>query len=295
MRLITKKRIVITGLALCLMVAAGLSKPGRSGLRVVLAKLGSAPAAGPDVEQRARARHGWDRQPIVNSVMRGTLTYYDRGGLAVQRVGMTLYRKYPDRVRLEIDRPGGREVSGFDGRDAWRAGVTQLRNADARDIRGWARMWPERLFVGRGNGEAYREVGRFTDERAKAKVTGEADGDDPGTVADQVEVEDNVGDVPANPRNGADWRRVSFYVDGETSLVYTARWLEPNDPRRQVDDPGTALMDLRVDFRRWTQAEGVIWPFEVIHRRGGKTAFRVEVTEVQVNQQLPDTLFQNPN
>jgi outer membrane lipoprotein-sorting protein len=290
-----KKRIAIPLVVLCLMaVAVALSKPVRTTFKTVLASVVSPAAASADVEQRARARHGWDRQPILNSVTHGTITYYDRSGIAVQRVGLTIYRKFPDRVRLEINRPGGQEVSGFDGQTAWRAGVAQLRDADARDIRGWARMWPERLFIGRGNGEPYREVGRFQDERAKASVTGEVAESDAEVVADQVEVEDNVGPAPANPRNGADWRRVSFYVDSETSLVYTARWMEPNDPSRQVDDLGAALMDLRVDFRRWTQVEGMIWPFEIIHRRGGKTDFRVEVADVQFNQQMPDTIFQQP-
>jgi hypothetical protein len=294
MTISNKTRIVIPIITLCLLAAAGLSKPGRATLKTVLAKIASPAAASNDVEQRARVRHGWDHQPILNSVTHGTITYYDRSGIAVQRVGLTVYRKFPDRVRLEIDRLGGQEVSGFNGRDAWRAGVTQLREADARDIRMWARMWPERLFIGRGNGEPYREVGRYHDERAKATVAGEVAETDADVVADQVEIEDNVGPAPANPRNGADWRRVSFYVDSETSLVYTARWLEPNDPSRQVDDDGVAAMDLRVDFRRWTQVEGVIWPFEIIHRRGGKTDFRIEVADVQFNQQMPDTLFQEP-
>lgn len=284
-------------------------KPGRRGLvaaaiigtlllAAVLSRLGQSseppsktdtPAMQTDAEQRARARHGWDGRLTNTSVVRGAITYYDINGIEVQRVGMTLYRGYPDRLRLEIERPGGSEVSGFDGRASWRAGVAGLKEADARDIRSWARMWPDRLFVDRNNGAKYREVGRFADERAAVEAVGTQE---QTVVAEQVEVEDTVGPLAEGP---LDWRRVSYYLDSRTSLVYSARWLEPNDPNLRVDDPAAALVDVRVDFSNWAEVEGVAWPFQVTHYWGGRLDFRIDVSGVEFDQQAPDTIFQDPN
>jgi hypothetical protein len=39
---------------------------------------------------------------------------------------------------------------------------------------------------------------------------------------------------------------------------------------------------------------GVLWPFEIIKWTGGRVEFRLQVTQLQVNQSLPATLFQAP-
>src|SRR5262245_39908907 len=120
-----RKRIAITSsLALCLLGAVGMSKPGRMTFRRVLSVLAS---PSPDAAQRARTKHGWGARPIENSLVRGTLTYYDRNGLETRRFKIALYRKYPDQLRRELERDDGsgkKIVSGFDGRVAWRAGAT---------------------------------------------------------------------------------------------------------------------------------------------------------------------------
>ena len=43
----------------------------------------------------------------------------------------------------------------------------------------------------------------------------------------------------------------------------------------------------------WTQVDGVIWPFSVTHQRGGRIDFRLEVSSVQLNQNLPDSMFKD--
>lgn len=289
------KKVYATVLVLFLLLSAAAStRPGQTSIRAALKKiglLGTPPS--PDIEQRARAKHGWDRRPILDTVIQGMITYYDRGGIAVQQLPMTLYRKYPDRLRLEIDRPGGQETSGFDGRDAWRANVVELRDTDARDIRGWSRMFPERLFVTRDKRARYREVGRFLDERARRNPGLSQQGQEP-IEADQVEMEDDVGPTTSSPDKANDFRKVSYYVDSESSLVYATRWLEPNDPSKRVDDKGAPLMDVRVDFSKWTQVDGVVWPFQLIHQRGGRIDFTIQITGMQTNQQMPDTLFHKP-
>lgn len=292
------KKVYATVIVLLFLVSGVASThPGQQTIKAALQKIGLLDTKpSPDIEKRAREKHGWDRKPILTSVIRGIITYFDGSGIAVQQLPITLYRKYPDQLRLEIERPRGQEISGVDGRDAWRASAVELRDTDARDIRGWSRIWPERLFVTRDEKAQYREVGRILDERARREPGPGKPGGSPQVqepiVADQVEMEDEVGPMAAAPNDAKDLRRISYYVDSQTSLVYAARWLEPNNPSKHVDDRSSALMDVRVDFSRWTQVDGVIWPFQVIHQRGGKIDFTIQVTSVQTNQPIPDTAFQ---
>src|SRR5215469_6563705 len=72
------------------LAAAGLSQPGRRSVEKLVAAITGASApqtpaatttAAPDVEQRARSHHGWSTS-VLDSVQRGSITYYDGSGAA---------------------------------------------------------------------------------------------------------------------------------------------------------------------------------------------------------------------
>ncbi|HKQ05088.1 MAG TPA: hypothetical protein VJ464_08160 [Blastocatellia bacterium] len=308
MKLNNQRRIVLAAAFTCLLAVGGMSKPGRTMLsRVTLAvKTGEvralwsgAPAsatvatAAADVEQRARAKHGWGT-PVLNSVAHGVMTSYDRNGAVTGRTGITLYRKYPDRLRVEMGLGMPTEVLGFDHQEAWKAGAATLTAQQARDIRAWLRASPERLFVTRAGGASYREAGRRIEDYRPATPWQGATRQVP-TVLEQVEVEDLIGPMSASRRQSTDRRLIDYYVDKENAVVVAARWLEPEDPQQVADDPATASLDVRVDFANWRQVEGVLWPMQVTHWLGGRVDFRVDFDSVRLNQQMPDTLFQKPN
>ncbi|HIK12995.1 MAG TPA: hypothetical protein IGS52_22505 [Oscillatoriaceae cyanobacterium M33_DOE_052] len=240
------------------------------------------------MEQRARAKHGWNNA-ITNSVVKGTISYFDRDGKMTGQSAITLYRKYPDKLRVEIGSGGTVTVSGFDQTSAWRAGSARVSEEEARDIRQWLRLWPDRLFITRAAGAPYREGGRHL-EHHKPPAPGRA----PEilaqpVVSEVVQIEDTIG--PQSGNSARDKRRISYHINGQESTVSTARWLEPDDPRRSAEDFSAPMMEVRVEFARWQQVGGVLWPFEVTHWLGGKVDFRIDVLEVKFNQPMPDTLF----
>lgn len=285
----TKKRLVIASGLVCLLAAAGVSNPGRATLKAAFKGIAALVVSGPDVEERARASHGWDARPVTNSLVLGTMIYYDGGGREVRRYAMRLYRKYPERLRMELERQGTTVTAGFDGREAWRAGASQISEEEARDIRQLLRATPERFFVVRGAGGRYREVGRISDERSPLNRRRNPEMDEP--PVDQVEIEDLVGPAAGKGRSRADLRQVSYLVNSESGVVNAARWLEPAILSTSPDDPNNPKLEVRIDFTAWNNIGGVLWPLEVIHQRGGSVDYRIEVSEVRVNQQMPDTLF----
>lgn len=305
MKRINTKLAVIALVPIGLLFTIGLSKPGRSAINRLISLVAPSPvtttaeknaqplgntvsptATAEDVEGRARVRHGWNAT-VINAVARGTITYYDSDGMVSGQAAITLYRKYPQLLRIEIDRGGTVEVLGFDQVRAWKAGAATLSEEDARDIRAFLRMGPERLFVTRGGGSPYREAGR----RVEDSVPG-ADGTVSPVMLEQVRMEDTIGPPPIANRVG-DRRSVYYYIERDSSTVVTARWLEPDDPRRSVSDPNTPLTDVRVDFTGWQRVAGVLWPFEISHELGGRVDYRIQLSQVKLNQPLADTLF-NP-
>jgi hypothetical protein len=284
--------IAIAAVVMCLFAMIGISKPGRSVLTKLIARGRLALQAPADVEQRARAKHGWNAG-VLNSVVKGELVDFDGNGMATRIAGFTLYRLYPDRLRLELDRRGSVEVSGFDGRDAWRQGAASLTEEAGRDIRAFLRVWPERLFNSRASGAEYSEAGRKFEDRRPAFPGQPAMEIQPPQVFDQVVITD--ASVPrAVAGRVPDERNVVYYVGSQDSTVWAARWLEPDDPRKVVALRSASLTDVRVDFGRWQQVQGVLWPMEVTHTFGGKVDWQMRVSEVRLNQSLAVTLFQRP-
>jgi hypothetical protein len=271
--------------AVFITTAVAMSRPGRTVIGKVVAMMSAAPAAKEtasaealpereDVEQRARRKHGWT-SGVTSWLARGSIIYYDAGGKAVEQWAVTVYRKYPEQGRIEINRGAGIETSGYDGTRAWRTGTERVSEEVARDIRAMIRLTPERLFVTRSRGASYRESGQRIEERGDSGVA----------TFDEVEMDDALGE--------GDRRRVAYYINRESQMVESARWLEPDDPRRRIDDAGTALTDMRIDFGKWKAAGGVQWPMEIVKSKGGRMELRIELNEVVVNPQIADSIFQN--
>lgn len=239
-----------------------------------------------DVESNAREQHGWSDH-IQDSVVHGKIAYYDDRGNQTSSAALTLYRIYPDLLRVELawDTGTGTDLFGVDENDAWVHGVSTSSADDMRDIRAFLRIWPERLFVLRNNGAGYRELGSHTED-VKLAGPGEPPVDiDPAITFDQVQVEDLI------KISSTDKRILFFYVDRSNSRVSALRYMEPEDPNADPSEPGTDKIDNRVDFDNWHTVDSVLWPFLITHRLGGKVDFRIWVSDVSMNQSLDSSLF----
>ena len=296
-----RKRLFLAGgvavfLLLTIVIA---SEPVRSALRSVFSETtaGGATTAvstaltALDTEQRVRTRHGWN-STLQNSVITGQISFFNRAGQQTGQANITLYRKYPNLMRAVIVRGTSVETVGFDATQAWKSGKAGLSEAEARDIRAWLRLWPERLFTLRSAGARYREAGKRVEEVRPSTPWQAAAQIDPPAVLEQVEIQDTIGAGPDAQRVG-DRRSVYYYID-QSSLIRSARWLEPDDPRARADDRRAAKTDCRTDFGNWLQMGGVMWPMEITRWLGGTVAFRIQVDEVKVNQPVTDSMFQNP-
>lgn len=242
-----------------------------------------------DVESNARAQHGWSER-IVDSVIHGKIAYYDDRGNQTSSAALTLYRIYPDMLRVELAWYSGNAtgVYGVGENDAWEQGVSVPSADDMRDIRAFLRVWPERLFVARGNGAYYSELGSHIED-FKLTGPGEPPVDiDPAITFDQVQIEDVI------KISSTDIRLIYYYVDRIDSRVKALRYMEPEDPDADPTDPATDKIDARVDFDNWHTVNDVLWPFLVTHRLGGKVDFRIWVSDVAINQSLSSDLFQRP-
>jgi len=296
--------VVVT---VCLLAAVALSNRGRTTIRRLAAKLTGSPTAtlatgpgeptavaqaGPDVEQRARIRHGWTSS-ITNSVVQGTIITYNRNGGVIDQANLTVYRAYPNRVRVELSRGGVVETMGFDGISAWRAGTANLPAARAREIRAFLRAWPDRLFSSRDGGAVYREAGPRLESSKPARPWQGATHLARPVAYEQVEMQDVL--VPAAAGLPGDRRSVTYYVNRETATIEASRWLEPDNPLRAITDPDAPKLDVRVDFGDWRRVGPVLWPYDIVHWLGGRVDFRITVSQVQINQPLADVIFQSPN
>jgi len=298
MRINRKKLIITATVAVLLLAIAAASKPGRSTLNRLYSLLSGAAStaaspAGPDVEQRARSKHGWTN--VITSTLRGTITYFDPNGAIARRANVTIYQKHPDRLRVDIEQDGLIISQGFSHGEVWQARAESLTEEAERDIRAWLRLFPERLFLVRGAGASYREVGRhLEDSRPGSPGRGPSDVR-PARELDEVEIEDVIGPPASNPTRLSDRRMITYLIDPETSIVHSVRWMEPDDPAEEViEGSAAATRQVRIEYGGWRRVEGVLWPMEVTHWLGGRVDFRVDVKDVLVNQQLADTVFRDP-
>jgi outer membrane lipoprotein-sorting protein len=251
-------------------------------------------AGSADVEQQAEAAAGWT-QNIHNSVTKGTLNRYDRSGAATQQAGITFYNRYPDQLRVELDHGAGNiEIFGFDQTTSWSNAKSSLSASDARDVRSWLRSRPERLFTKRGGGSPYREAGMIYEDYIPGMPWQGPQTLSPEVQAYQVEVLDTVTPAQGATVAWSDRRRSYYYVNRTGSLIWSQRWMEPEDPTQDPDDKKTSKIAMQVDFRNYKAVGGVQWPFDIVHWYGGNVDYRITVTDVKMNQPLPDTLFQRP-
>ena len=290
---------VLTGaaIAVCLIAAAAISQPGRAALGGLYAKLRAtsitaAPAPPPlDLEGRAREKHGWDRTP-ESWVMRGTIAYFDPSSAMTRRNALTIYRKDKEQIRVDVEHQGVIQAQGLYNGEEWQARAGNLSESQERDIRAWLRIFPDRLFVERAKGKAYRELGRLIDSRPDFPGRGPKD---PRAIkqVEQVEVEDVIDRRRGDEVRKSDKRLITYLIARDDSLVISASWHEPDDPT-QSEGEVTASREVRVDFGGWRRVGGVLWPLEITRWQGGKLDFHIELQEVQVNRGLPDTVFQKP-
>jgi len=259
-----KTRIVAltTLLLIGLLAVAGVSKPGRTTARKLFSLLAPV-AASPDVEQRARAKHGWNTR-MTGAVVRGTITYY-QDDLVQRQARLTLYYGFPNQLRVETEYQGIIEAWGYGSAGEWQLRAASLSAEEKRDIRGWLRLLPARLFVDRAANAGYRELGsRLEAGRPEAPGHRRADNQSWKGI-EEVEVIDNIG--------AADRRAIYYTVDKDNAIVSSARWLEPDNPQDNVEDPNAPTKEVRVDFSNWRRFDGVLLPQQVTRWVAGKADF----------------------
>jgi hypothetical protein len=296
------RRLLITSVAaLAVLLVAGLGWPGRLNLMRILSPGTSATTAAvvpqggdsSDPEEKAKGKHGWGSPP-QSSIQRGIITYFDPSGAVARRAILTVYRKYPNQIRVDVEQDGLIQTQGIDTGSPWQArSAASLTDAQNRDIRGWLRIWPDHLFITRSAGGAYRELGQAIEQARPGPPGHRILYPRPDRVLDLVEVDDDISPPGSNSNQGGEKRTVSYLVDRERSVVYAARWLEPDDPTQSADSTA-ASTDIRIDFGDWKRVGGVLWPMRITRYVGGRLDWNVELREVLVNAQLPATVFQEP-
>ena len=295
------KTALAAGAAVVMSLAAAcLSQPCRTSVQKLIAAVTGAahgqapttPAPATDVEQRARAHHGWSTT-VLDSVAHGSLTRYDRTGAITSQGTFVIYRKFPVLLRVEVTVGTTTSISGFDSTNPRQSGQTALSSAAARDIRAWLRSGPEWMFLSRASGAAYREPGRRVEDHRPPTPWQPSIDLGQAREYDQAELIDLIG--PLTPTQGpVDRRRVTYLVDRQTSLVAAARWLEPANPSQDPTTAGASQIETRVDFGVWRDLAGVQWPYQITHWSGGAVDYRVQLTSVQMNQNPAGSMFQKP-
>ena len=279
--------------SICLLGAAALSKPGRATVDRLYTMLRGADGVSPgaaDAEGRAKEKAGWDKPPAT-SVTSGTITYFDPRGAILKRGRITVYRNYPDSIRVDIEHQGIVQTQAFDGKDTWQARAAALTDGQERDIRALLDVWPEQLFLARGRGRAYREIGRvFQDSRPSRPVR--SPDDDKLKEFNQVEIQEQIVTPPDGNKAGkTDRRTITYLIDAKEDRVYSAQWLEADDASKS-DQDGTSRYAVRVDFEKWRRVDGLLWPGQISRWDGGQLQWVIEVKDVQVNAALPSRLFE---
>src|SRR5205814_1404998 len=105
----------------------------------------------------------------------------------------------------------------------------------------------------RGRGNAYREVGTIVEDH-KPELPGKTDPQlREAKVLQMVEVEDAIG---GNGKSQRDKQKITYLVDRDSSLIYSVRWLEPDDATDQGSGRPVKGQEVRVDFSDWRQVGG---------------------------------------
>jgi hypothetical protein len=299
-----QRTIIISLAAIGALGAVSLSRPGKSAISKVLPTAGPAKARSaaatptptltpsPDIEQRARAAHGWTAS-IHDSLLTGSINFYDRAGNVTRQGPIKILRSYPDKVRVEITSGGATEILGFDHVAPWDSLTSSLTSPQQRDIRAWTRFTPERLFVTRSAGQQYAETRPIQEDHVPASPGRPALDLAEPIVFNRPLIADQTGN-PLAAVNPGDQRNVMYLVNAADNIVNAGQWLEQSDPAGSLIGPNADLQQVRVDFSAWQRINGVLWPFEITHWLGGKVDFRVEVTNVLMNQNPASSLFQGP-
>ncbi len=285
--------------SLAALTVIALSGPGKAAVNQLLAAVSQrddqqprsiATPTTPEWAEQARTRHGWTAG-VNNTVLQGSISFYNRDGSSAGTGSLVIYRRYPDLLRVEMTRGGNVQVFGFNGNQAWSGTNTNLPPALARDIRQWLRLSPERLFTGRVTGRSYREAGgRREDFRPGSPWQGQQQINPPRQLL-LAEVEDLLG-APPDANQAGDRRLITYYLNAQNYTIETARWLEPVDANRRIEEGDAAFVDLRVEYSNWQTVGGMLLPYEVVVWKGGRVDSRLQISLLLVNQNLPISLFQ---
>ncbi len=238
------------GFVLALILLAGLAPALR----------GKGPAAASLEEILSRyyqARGGLDKlRALKGCRMSGTITLAEEG----LTLPLVVWRKRPDRLRVETTLAGQTSIQAFDGRQAW--WLVPALAAEARA------MPPERERF-------FRRQSRFADPLVSWKEAGS-----------RLELLDGEADGggSALKLTAANGREVLFAIDAASGLL------------RASALPGNAGAEgaAEVLYGDWRPVDGLQMPFAIENRAGGRTRVRIVLDAVQIDPPLPESLFAMP-
>lgn len=240
------KGVVLSLLALLLCPLAAAERPA-PGLDEVLAR-------------HYQASGGLEKlRALKGCKLTGTITL-DGDDLAMPLV---VWRKRPDRLRVETTLAGQTSIQAFDGRRAWWLVPALAPEAQA--------MPPERERF-------FRRQARFADPLVFWKEQGS-----------RLELLDGeagaAGLSQALKLTEPGGREILFFIDAASGLLRASA--EPGGAGKERE----AAEVLYGDYR---PVDGLQLPFTIENRAAGRTRVRIVLNAVQVDPELPESLFAMP-
>ncbi len=241
------------GFALVLLVLAGLP--------VALRGEGPAAASLDDVLARyAEARGGLQKlRAMKGCKMTGTITLAGDG----PAIPLVVWRKRPDRLRVETTVAGVTSIQACNDRQAW-----WLLPADGPAAR---EMPPERE-------RAFRRQADFSDPLAAGKKKAgrlELLGDEPGEGGRFFRLK----------RTAPDGSEVLYWIDAGSGLLHKSA---------AIAGAGTAAAPFAVVYGDYRPVSGLQMPFTLENLASGRTQAKIAFAVIEIDPALPESLFSMP-
>jgi hypothetical protein len=207
-----------------------------------------------------QARGGLDKLKAVTSFKMSGKLFVPAQGLELPTVR---WQKAPDKLRVETTIQDKKVIQGFDGRTAWwlnpmlAAGVQEMPGEQAALFREQAEFADPLV--------AYKEKGYGLE------LVGREDMD--GKPAFKLKLSKSAG------------KEIYFYLDGESGVVLKSS---------RAMAPGESAPVAEIVYTDYRPVDGLLVPFAIENRAGGKTQARLVLETVAFNPAVGDGLFAMP-
>ncbi len=197
--------------------------------------------------------------------LKGIKTIYAEGKVVAQGMEMPFktWVKYPDKIKMQTKFQGQTMVQAYDGKTAW-----------------WIMpmMGPKPMPMPPSQAEQFKEQNQFRDPLVfykelgyKLEYLGEGEAD--GTPVYKIKLSKPNGDV------------LIYYLDKETGLEIKADFYGKRQGREIKGE------NYFGDYRK---VNGILFPFYIETRMGGKVVSQVTIEKIVINQPIDDAIFKMP-